>query len=235
MQGYTQSRGCFSQGKSISDFDAFYSRGHSPPQPWGACFSQQAPPAGLGARLIQVLFWQQVIHLFNAQGPILSPHVCAYFNPLLLYALTLIHHCSTWATRGMLQRDGLLQLLLQWMRHSLTPTPFCITRFSCSACRTSSSDNPLSASDDKASFFNGCHPPGITGIRKCASYPSAATALKGRSRNKAKLISVGKIKIRGCCHVTCLSKDESSSVMFRSVLILFSCQTNSEIGPHWKC
>lgn len=94
---------------------------------------------------------------------------------------------------------------------------------------TSSSGNPLSASAAKASLFNGCHPPGITEISNSVQVTHLQPAmLKGCSWNKAKFISLGKIKIRGCCHLTSLSKDVASCSTASSSSPV---QTNSEIGP----
>lgn len=161
-RSHTQSRGCFSQGKSISDFEASSLGGHIPPQLRGECFSQQAPPAGLGAWLLQVLFWQQqvnksYIHLMHRVQFFLPlfVHISIHFCSLILsitaapqqqeqgYKGTTSHSSDGWATA--------------WPPH---PSASHILLLLCS---TSSSDNPLSASDDKASFFNGCHPPGLLG------------------------------------------------------------------------
>lgn len=97
--------------------------------------------------------------------------------------------------------------------------------------RTSSSDNPVSARDAKASFFNGCHAPGITQISNSMQVTHLQPAmLKGHSRNKAKFISTGKINIRGYCHLTSLPKDVASCSKASSSSP--PAQTNSEIGPH---
>lgn len=96
--------------------------------------------------------------------------------------------------------------------------------------RTSGSNNPLSASDAKASFFNGCHPLGITQMSNSVQgTPLQPASLKGRSSNKAKLISIGKIKIRGCRHLKSFPKDVASCSNASSSSP--PTQTNSEIGP----
>lgn len=97
--------------------------------------------------------------------------------------------------------------------------------------RTSGSNNSLRASDARVSFFNGCHPPGIIRISNSVQFMHLQLAmLKGCSRNKAKLISIEKIKIRECRHLTSLSMDVVSCLKTSSSSP--PAQTHSEIGSH---
>lgn len=111
-----------------------------------------------------------------------------------------------------------------------TQTPLHPSFFLFCIYRTSSSDNPLSASYAKASFFNGCHPPRITQISNSVQVTHLqSTMLKGSSRNKGKFISIGKIKIRACCQLRSLSKDVASCSKASSSSP--APQTKSKIGP----
>lgn len=149
----------------------------------------------------------QLTRLFNAYSPMLSPPLSAFFNHF-------------WTTFGPLpiiivprtKNNTAQGLLPEGIKHSLTngPLPQPTFLLFC-AFRTSGSHNPLSPTDAEASFFYGCHPPGIIQMSNAMQATHLQPALhRGCSRNKAKFIPIEKIKITGCCCLTSPPKDAAS-------------------------